>query len=160
MVFDHKSPDPPPEIQLDFWRGRTGGGVPVVLVAEDDPVLLKVIVGGLLRLGFQAFGARDGREAQRLLIARRPDLVITDIVMPDVDGIELIRRIRALAPATPVIAMTGGGQYGRAQTYLNWAGQLGADGVLRKPFDLGELVLLIRRSLAFGARPSPSQSTQ
>jgi len=82
-------------------------------------------------------------EAMRRLEEQVPDLVITDILMPQKEGIECIREIRGLAPNVPVIAMSGGG--GGQADYLRMAALLGAAAVLAKPFDPMELVALARR---------------
>ncbi|HEV2550320.1 MAG TPA: response regulator [Stellaceae bacterium] len=88
----------------------------------------------------------DGRRALALLEQIRPDAVITDIVMPESEGIETIVAIRGVAPDLPIIAISGGGQILEAE-FLDMALQLGATAALRKPFELAELLATLERLL-------------
>jgi DNA-binding response OmpR family regulator len=117
---------------------------PVVLVAEDDPHLLRLITQGFIRAGYAAFPAGDGRVALQMVEALQPDLLVTDIVMPEKEGLATIIEARRAAPAMGVIAISGGGCYGRTGNFLQWAQQLGADQALAKPFALSELLAVAR----------------
>jgi len=117
---------------------------PVVLIVEDDPVLLELMTGAFRRAGFTAEGAKNGREGVRRLAALKPALMVTDIVMPEMEGIGAILEARRQSPATRVIAISGGGQYGRSQDFLGWAAELGADEVLAKPFRVSSLITAAR----------------
>lgn len=119
-------------------EGRT------VLVVEDDPDLLKLMTGAFARAGFKVYSARNGRLAVQLLRSLKPDLMVTDIVMPEKEGIATIIEARALAPATAVIAISGGGAYGRSDNFLQWAEQLGADEAMAKPFPMSQLLTAAR----------------
>ncbi len=110
----------------------------VVLVADDDAKLRRAISKTLRALGHSVLEANDGREALRLSLSHKPALVITDVFMPIMDGIETIREIRRAAPGIKIIAMSGGG-LGQDQQYLEAAGKLGADLTLGKPFDISKL---------------------
>lgn len=115
-------------------QGRT------VLVVDDDPDLLKLITTAFDRAGFKAYCARNGRLAVQLVRALKPDLMVTDIVMPEKEGIATIIEVKAASPDTSVIAISGGGAYGRSGNFLQWAEQLGADQVMAKPFPMSQLL--------------------
>jgi CheY-like chemotaxis protein len=77
------------------------------------------------------------------------DLVVTDIVMPEKEGLEVIRTLRADRPGLPVIAITGGGgDASKALSYAEWADIIGAKVVLQKPFDREELTMAVRVALS------------
>ena len=122
-------------------QGRT------VLVVEDDPDLLRLMTSAFARAGFKAYSARNGRLALQLLRALEPDLMVTDIVMPEKEGIATIIEAKQAAPATAVIAISGGGQYGRTGNFLQWAEELGADQVMAKPFPMAQLLTAAREVL-------------
>jgi CheY-like chemotaxis protein len=111
-----------------------------VLVIEDDADLLKMITAAFARAGFRAYSARNGRLGVALARALKPDLIVTDIVMPEKEGIATIIEARAVAPHTAVIAISGGGCYGKSDAFLQWAVELGADQVLAKPFPMSQLL--------------------
>lgn len=119
-------------------QGRT------VLVVEDDPELLKLMAAAFARAGFKAYSARNGRLGVQLLRALKPDLMVTDIVMPEKEGIATIIEAKATAPDTAVIAISGGGAYGRTGSFLQWAEQLGADEAMAKPFPMSQLLSAAR----------------
>jgi CheY-like chemotaxis protein len=119
-------------------QGRT------VLVVEDDPDLLRLITAAFARAGFKAYSARNGRLGVQLLRALKPDLMVTDIVMPEKEGIATIIEAKQASPDTRVIAISGGGQYGRTGNFLQWAEELGADEVMAKPFPMSQLLTAAR----------------
>jgi two-component system OmpR family response regulator len=110
-----------------------------VLVVDDDPALLMVMARAFSRAGYATRTAENGRQALELIKSYRPDLVVTDIVMPEMEGIGAIMAIKQLADPPKVIAMSGDGPGGRCN-YLKWAKHLGADEVLSKPFSLEEML--------------------
>jgi len=124
--------------QRAMLRGRR------ILIVEDDPVLLRTLVRGLLAEGFEALGAENGRRAVPVLQRFNPDLLVTDLVMPEMDGIALIREAKQLRPDLRIIAMTEGGRHGHAASYLEWATEFGADEVLMKPFRMSSLLTAVR----------------
>ncbi|HET6969597.1 MAG TPA: response regulator [Phenylobacterium sp.] len=133
--------------QAGGGRGRT------VLVVEDDPDLLGLITAAFARAGYRAYSAHNGRLGVQLLSALQPDLLITDIVMPEKEGIAVIIEARRLSPDAALIAISGGGAYGRSGNFLQWAEELGADHVMPKPFAMSQLLAaaaaaLDRRSTA------------
>lgn len=117
---------------------------PTVLVVDDDPRLLQLMSEAFTRGGFRTFSANNGRVAMQILRAAAPDLLVTDIVMPEMEGLATIREAKQLMPDLQVIAITGGGEYGRDRTYLRWAEHLGADEVLAKPFKCSSLLTAAR----------------
>lgn len=127
-------------------------GARKVLVIEDDPDLLSLLTAAFARAGFQTFGARNGRLGVKMLGELQPDLMVTDIVMPEMEGIGAILEAKRHAPHTRVIAISGGGQYGRSGAFLEWAAELGADEVLAKPFRMSSLITAARLVLD---RPPP-----
>jgi len=120
-----------------------------VLVIDDDPRVRRGIARVLQVEGFEMVEAGNGLEAMAIFEADPPDLVITDINMPEMDGYEVIRALRELKAGVPVIAMSGGGQMPR-DIILNSAGLLGAVQTLGKPFLIEELSQAIERALAGG----------
>jgi len=120
-----------------------------ILYVEDDAHLRRDVIALLARAGFEATGASNGREGLDLCLRAPPDLVITDLIMPEMDGIELIRGLREKLPAIPVIAVSGGlsSGPGSARPILNAAKALGAAAVLSKPFRADDLCRAIRRVL-------------
>jgi CheY-like chemotaxis protein len=117
---------------------------PQVLLVEDDPDLLLLLTSAFMREGFRTHAARNGRQGVEMLRALQPDLLVTDIVMPEMEGIGTILEARRSAPNTKVIAISGGGHYGRSHNFLEWASELGADEVLAKPFRMSSLIMAAR----------------
>jgi CheY-like chemotaxis protein len=117
-----------------------------ILVVDDDDQMRKLIRLLLQREGHSVVEASDGLEALRLLDAGPVDLVVSDVVMPDMDGLELIRKARKAHPGLRILAVSGAGQEGPG-LYLELAGRFGADAVLLKPFERVRLIEEIARLL-------------
>src|SRR5258706_8215990 len=96
-------------------------------------------------MGHNVVQARNGAEAIASFQKTKVDLVITDLLMPEKDGFETIRRFRKLSPGLKIIAMSGGGQIGPA-LYLDLAEQLGAGSVLVKPFSTDDLTAAVTKA--------------
>jgi CheY-like chemotaxis protein len=114
----------------------------VILIIEDDKELREMIKTALIRKDHVVLEAENGKEA---LIHFKPsvtDLVITDLIMPDEDGLKVIMKIREMKRGIKVIAISGGGKAGPG-SYLNLAKALGADAVYSKPFSINDLILKI-----------------
>ncbi len=122
-----------------------------ILVVDDDPAGRESIAIMLESAGFLVDQAEQGAAALRLLRAHEPDLVITDILMPQKEGIETIREVRSLLPHTPIIAISGGTEGGA--DYLKMAQSFGANAVMAKPFDPMAMLKLVHR-LIFGSAAS------
>ena len=121
----------------------------LILVIDDDQALRRTARRILTGAGYTVIDAEDGIAGMRRLPTEQPALVITDILMPNKDGIETIREIRAVSPRTKVIATSGGGVSGKAM-FLDAAQVLGADAILRKPFRAADLLATVDRLLAAG----------
>lgn len=123
------------------------------LVVDDEETLRKVTSIVLERAGHRVFTASSGSEALRILEREPVDLVISDIVMPDTDGIELMREIRTKFPNMKIISMSGGGNYLTASLCLKLAGQMGASVILNKPFTSDQLLESVAQALAAPVKP-------
>ena len=123
---------------------RRGGRV---LLVDDDPVLLSVLARAFSGAGYATKTAENGRKALELIKSYKPALVVTDIVMPEMEGIGAIMAIKQMPNPPMVIAMSGAGPGGR-RNYLKWAQHLGADEVLAKPFRLAEMLDLAGQLIA------------
>lgn len=118
-----------------------------LLLVDDNQDLLG-LQGEFLRMaGHEVFTAANGNEALEQADRTRFDLVITDIIMPDKDGIEVIVALRKSLPSVKVIAISGGGRL-NARDYLSIAQKLGAAATLAKPFSGAELAATVERVLA------------
>lgn len=113
-----------------------------ILIVDDDLPFVTVLAAALRRAGYTVTTAANGLEGLRILEERSHDIVITDIVMPEKEGIETIIEIRRTCPACKIIAMSGGGRIG-ADDYLQLAKKLGANATINKPFAGPELVRLL-----------------
>jgi len=119
----------------------------MILVVDDEPAVRAMIVRAITELGYRVREAGGGEEALRLIEEERPELVILDYVMPDLDGAEVARRIAALDPDLPVVFSTG---HGALRALRDSAGEDAS--VLEKPFTLSQLDELIASTLAGRAR--------
>jgi len=109
-----------------------------VLIVDDDPLVCRVLRTLVQFHGHTVAEAANGNECITQLSAFEPDVILLDMLMPEKDGIETLREIRALDPITPVIAMSGGSRVDAALC-LRFASNLGAPLVLLKPFTADEL---------------------
>ncbi len=100
--------------------------------------------------GHRVYGAENGFVGSQLLDQHAIDVLITDIVMPEQDGFELLRSLRAKNPDVRVVAMSGGGQAISPENCLRVAKALGADVTLRKPFELAALIQAVEGPSATG----------
>lgn len=129
---------------------------PHILIVDDDPVIIKFLRATLGVRDYETLAAMDGAEALRTVEMELPDLVILDIMLPNIDGFEVCRRLREWSQI-PIIMLSGQGGAEEKVKCLN----LGADDYITKPFDLNELIArisaVLRRTQAVGAiatRPS------
>jgi two-component system OmpR family response regulator len=127
-----------------------GPGAARLLVVEDDQTILGLLYGSLRFAGFDVVTAASGAEALRAVAASRPDLVLLDVMMPDGDGFEVVRRMRSSGPHVPVIFLTA--RDGVPERVAGLA--LGADDYVTKPFSLDEVVERIRAVLRRAGRPA------
>lgn len=113
-----------------------------VLLIDDDEAFRSMLRRALQRRGHDVFEAAEGRSALHALSNTTVDLVITDIIMPEMEGIETIRALRRAHPELKIIAMSGGGRV-RPESYLETAKAFGAIHVFSKPFDNETLLAAI-----------------
>lgn len=111
-----------------------------ILVIDDEAPMRRFVVLALEKQGHAVAEASDGAEALKIMAERTIDLVITDLLMPETDGIETIMELRRLYPATKIIAISGGGEYQSGKGFLRAAESLGADRTLTKPFEFKHLL--------------------
>ncbi len=113
-----------------------------ILVAEDEPMLLKTIQLKLIKEGYEVITTTDGREAVARINETNPDMVITDIMMPYVSGLEIVSFLRGEASKRiPVIILSAMEQ----EKVVMEAFDLGADDYITKPFSLNELVIRVKK---------------
>src|SRR2546425_2286112 len=117
-----------------------------ILVIDDEDVVRHMLCTVLELHGHEVIEASHGKEALKLQQASPPDLVMTDILMPEKDGIEVIMALRREAPGLKVIAMSGGGRFKQVEA-LDTAKMLGAVATLRKPFDLDVMLETVKQVL-------------
>jgi len=122
-------------------ESRTRGRV---LLIDDDAALLGLMDHAFHAAGYTTLTAENGRKGLRLLDSYKPDLVVTDIVMPEMEGIGAILQIKRKPHAPKIIAISGAGPGGR-RDYLSWAKHLGADEVLAKPFRMSQITAVADR---------------
>ncbi len=111
-----------------------------IVVVDDDHDLRRTICDYLVSVGHDVQQAADGNNAMSLIASEEPQLVLTDILMPDKEGFSTIMDIRAAYENIKIIAMSGGGQMKSAHV-------LGADAVIAKPFDFDDLCKTIEQVL-------------
>lgn len=114
-----------------------------VLVVDDEPLVCRELSEALKRAGYEVAEARNGRQAMRVAATFQPAAIITDIVMPETDGFELIRALTRDAPNTKIIAISSGGNLG-FPSYLMHAKKFGAHAILEKPVDIAKLLVNVR----------------
>lgn len=119
-----------------------------ILVVDDEAGITMVIRTVLTRRNYTVITARNGRDALEKLSLTPVDLVITDMIMPNIDGLHLIPEIHRRLPNVKIIAMSGGGSRFGADLYLKEARHLGATHLLTKPFLISELADLVEKTLA------------
>lgn len=122
---------------------------PRILLVDDDDMLAGSVSEYLQRHGYAVQRAREGREAMDLLARQRFALVISDIFMPEVDGIELLGLLRRCIPPPAVLVMSGAG-LGRVECMLKMAAVLGASRTLSKPFKPDNLLRLVHELVGPG----------
>jgi two-component system, chemotaxis family, chemotaxis protein CheY len=110
-----------------------------ILIIDDDKMVRDSLRMVLTAAGHQIVVANDGKQGVKAFTEIKPDLVITDILMPEKEGVETIGDIRKLNPKMPIIAMSGGGRVGN-MSFLAIAKQFGASRTFTKPFDLDEVL--------------------
>src|SRR5258706_13405059 len=116
-----------------------------ILVIDDNPDLRVTLQWLLEAEGYLVLVAANGLEGLRLQRVHPSDLVVTDVFMPEQDGIETLWKFRQEFPDVPIVVMSGGGTVASGTDYLSVARHLGAEGTLAKPFDPKKLIDVVRR---------------
>jgi DNA-binding response OmpR family regulator len=128
----------------------------LILVVDDEAEVGEAIRRVLERAGFSVVVANGVSEGLAAAETRQPDIVVTDMIMPKKNGIELIKAVRSRYPRVRVIAISGGGSFGlnsykpdaiKTHAYLAAAREAGAEEILTKPFDMNDLLAAVRRRL-------------
>ena len=117
-----------------------------ILIIDDDEQMRDLLYKAMQWAGFEVMAAENGRQGQQLFEELPADLIITDLIMPEQEGLETIRILKQNDPAVKIIAISGGGRIG-PEAYLPAAKELGADRVFSKPFDIKELVTPVQKLL-------------
>jgi two-component system, chemotaxis family, chemotaxis protein CheY len=117
-----------------------------ILVIDDDVIVRETIVQILEDGGHQVVSAEDGKRGMAAFRSESPDLIITDIIMPEQEGIQTITEIRGVQPNAKIIAISGGGRIGNTD-FLKIARHLGAFDAIAKPFDPDDLLSRVGRCL-------------
>lgn len=125
-----------------------------VLVAEDEESIRVLIEHWLLTAKHVVVGAGSATEAIAALKQRSFDLVITDVLMPDGDGLDLITALKQAQPSARILAMSGGGRYVEGNDCLKMARGLGAHAAVMKPFNWARLEAGMAEALAPAPTPS------
>jgi DNA-binding response OmpR family regulator len=127
-----------------------------ILIIDDEPEICRALTQMLTRAGFRVTAVSAAAEGIAAFERAPADIVITDIIMPKIHGIDIIKTIRSKSASVRIIAISGGGNFGplshepgaiTTQAYLAAAAKVGADAVLTKPFDKSDLLAAVRRLL-------------
>ncbi|MGB9198557.1 MAG: response regulator, partial [Terriglobales bacterium] len=113
-----------------------------VLVVDDEALTLRTVSRGLVGEGFEVFTAASGEDALKTFHEEKPPMVLLDIVLPGIDGVEVLRQIKSTAPSTIVVMMSAYHMVDRAVEAM----KLGAYDYLIKPFHLADLTATLRRA--------------
>jgi DNA-binding response OmpR family regulator len=130
-----------------------------ILLIEDDHDVRTMLRLTLAKFGHTVTEARDGKEGLRLLDAADPQLVITDLLMPEMEGLSVVMELRVTRPALKIIAISGGGRVG-PDNYLRVAKHIGARKILVKPFPAAALLTAVEDLLSEAPQGPPSSRTR
>lgn len=130
-----------------------GDGRATILLIEDDPLLREMMVPALRKAGFAVLVAENGKVGLKIAAQQKIDIVVTDIFMPETDGIETIRKLRSQAPTLPILAISGS-KPDRPRDILAMSLHLGATETISKPFLPSQLVAAVEK-LVRHANPPP-----
>lgn len=119
-----------------------------ILIIDDEPEIRSMLKKMLEREGFDVIVASDGKEGMELFEKNPVDLVITDIIMPEKEGIETIQALKKGYPDIPIIAMSGGGKIS-PDGYLHMAKLIGAQATFEKPINKKTLLNIVKKTLDF-----------
>ncbi|MGE5202630.1 MAG: response regulator [Acidobacteriota bacterium] len=138
----------------DFDAERSAPDAARILLIDDDRTFLRSLAGLVGTLGWPAIEAEDGLTGLALYRRYRPALVLVDVLMPGLDGIETVVQLRHVSRGVKIVAMSGGGEIGKTEC-LAAAIRFGADLGLQKPFDGATLAGILETLLHRRRRPAP-----
>ena len=118
-----------------------------ILIIDDSEEIRRLLRMVLKSAAHEVLEARDGAEGLKCVDKQKVDLVITDVFMPEMDGLEILREMRKTHPGLNVIAMSGGGKYGNMDI-MRIARSFGAFHVIAKPFIISEVLQIVSAALA------------
>jgi len=128
---------------------------PRILVVDDEPQLTRVLRTGLKSRGYDVRTAADGLAGFQAFVSWSPDLVITDLAMPNMDGLELCRRLRTISQVPIIILSAKGDEKVKVEAL-----DIGADDYVTKPFGIDELLARVRASLRRMSSPPTNEAAQ
>jgi DNA-binding response OmpR family regulator len=114
-----------------------------ILIIDDEPVIGSMLKKVFEREGYNVIVASNGEDGMKLYKEKQPDIVITDLILPGKEGIQIIMELRKEDPNLPIIGMSGGG-YIDPDSYLHLAKSLGANAVFTKPIKIEELLNIVK----------------
>jgi two-component system KDP operon response regulator KdpE len=123
-----------------------------VLVVDDEPSILRVVAANLRARGYEALTAATGEDALTVIEAQQPDCIVLDLGLPDVGGLEVLRRLRAWS-TTPVVILTAADDQHRRATAFD----LGVDDYVTKPFAMTDLLARVHGALQYSRSQSPGR---
>jgi two-component system KDP operon response regulator KdpE len=126
-----------------------------VLVIDDEPEIWRAVRAGLGSAGYTTEWAATGAEGLELVSRWHPDVILLDLTLPDLDGIEVCRRLRSWSPVPIIILSVRGGEADKVAAL-----ELGADDYLTKPFSMAELIVRVRVALRHATAPSGSRDRE
>jgi DNA-binding response OmpR family regulator len=131
-----------------------------ILLIDDDAMVRYAVQILLMEFGYEVSIAADGRQGMAMFRQEQPDLVITDLIMPEQEGIETIRLMKRERPAVKILAMSGGGRIANTDL-LVLARHMGADETLAKPFETEDLLGCLARMAGnrTPVEPAPSSAS-
>ncbi len=135
---------------------NTPPSTPHIVIADDQEAVREICTSVATGLGYRATGVASGREALRLCEPDPPDVLVCDVRLPDMSGVELLKRLRQTAPAVPVLLTTAYGTVGTAVEAM----KLGATDYLTKPFELEELRLLLQECVRQAQREQEGRAAR
>ena len=121
-----------------------------ILIIDDEPHILMMLKKMMEKAGYDIDLASNGHEGMKMFQKSPSDLVITDIIMPEKEGLETIREMKRIQPELKIIAMSGGGKIS-AENYLETASIFGANRVIQKPFTQKEMVTAVNELMVAGS---------
>jgi DNA-binding response OmpR family regulator len=124
-----------------------GGAVKDILVIDDDQQFRRMICMILEDAGYEVRSAQNGLDGLGMFMQERPDLVITDLYMPEKEGLETIMELRQTDKKIRILVVSGGFQHTNMSEMFNMAGMFGADAALSKPFDIGVFLQKVKELL-------------